>query len=326
MSQFENQNQNENNESLPMVNNEVVDKELSIDEFSEYLNKEEGVFKQETTDEIGLLNSINLDDQTFEQAKIESGIDSELNNINEEAETVFIEAKEKVNTLHHFNLEKPEGYKKDRPQKVVLNEVAEQDANFDELNKSGQKIQNNEIDEKEKRVSYVDYEVSPSINLRVRGDQYTYTEKDKDSNNYITAMYQKDLKKLYKMSFESENPIFAGKAIMDMVGRIPAGTEMLRGESSFSTDSFPLLLNTFLKYNEKDLGSLNAEQIGEFELNDSGKYSNISKLETPQEKIMELNNVIHKFSDNLNVNLSDAKVGEDGKNIVVPKIVITKNR
>ncbi len=144
-----------------------------------------------------------------------------------------------------FNLEKPEKYSQNKIKKIGVRESIKHEVYFDLLNKTGQRIQDSGS---EKVIKYVDYEISPNINLRVRGDEYTYTEKDKESkNNYITALYKKDIKELYKMSFNSENPIFAGKAIIDMINRIPVGTKIFRGETNLSTDSFPLLLNTFSK-------------------------------------------------------------------------------
>lgn len=317
----ENKNKIENNEIVkPII--ETSEKKISPEEFSDFLDSEKTSFKQETEEERKNLNSIGLDEPSFEQAKVEIGVEEDLHGVDKEVEDIVVEAKKEL----RFNLEKPEGFYKNKIKRVGREDSLEEDTPFDLLGKTGQKIGKDETG-REQMIRYVDYEISPNMNLRVQGSEYTYTENDKNSKSYIKAYYQKDKNELYKMSFESGNPIFAGKAILDMMKRIPVGTEMFKGETSLSTDSFPLLLNAFTKYSEKDPGSLEAEQIGEIFLNEAGKFSKVSKESTQEDQVKLLNEKIKDFSQKMKVELSEARISldEDGK-IVVPKILIKKNR
>lgn len=317
----ENKNKIENNEIVkPII--ETSEKKISPEEFSDFLDSEKTSFKQETEEERKNLNSIGLDEPSFEQAKVEIGVEEDLQGVDKEVEDIVVEAKKES----RFNLEKPEGFYKNKIKRVGREDSLEEDTPFDLLGKTGQKIGKDETG-REQMIRYVDYEISPNMNLRVQGSEYTYTENDKNSKSYIKAYYQKDKNELYKMSFESGNPIFAGKAILDMMKRIPVGTEMFKGETSLSTDSFPLLLNAFTKYSEKDPGSLEAEQIGEIFLNEAGKFSKVSKESTQEDQVKLLNEKIKDFSQKMKVELSEARISldEDGK-IVVPKILIKKNR
>lgn len=317
----ENKNKIENNEIVkPII--ETSEKKISPEEFSDFLDSEKTSFKQETEEERKNLNSIGLDEPSFEQAKVEIGVEKDLQGVDKEVEDIVVEAKKEW----RFNLEKPEGFYKNKIKRVGREDSLEKDTPFDLLGKTGQKIGKDETG-REQMIRYVDYEISPNMNLRVQGSEYTYTENDKNSKSYIKAYYQKDKNELYKMSFESGNPIFAGKAILDMMKRIPVGTEMFKGETSLSTDSFPLLLNAFTKYSEKDPGSLEAEQIGEIFLNEAGKFSKVSKESTQEDQVKLLNEKIKDFSQKMKVELSEARISldEDGK-IVVPKILIKKNR
>ena len=89
-----NENSSEDNESLN-VKPEVVEKEVSKEEFNSWLDSEEKSFKNETQEELGKSNSVGLDDQTFEQIKIETNVESDLNNINTDLEqTINIAKKE----------------------------------------------------------------------------------------------------------------------------------------------------------------------------------------------------------------------------------------
>jgi hypothetical protein len=317
----ENKNKTENNEVVkPII--ETNEKKISPEELSDFLDSEKTSFKQETEKEMKNLNSIGLDEPSFEQVKVEIGVEEDLQWVDKEVEDIVVEAKKEL----RFNLEKPEGFYKNKIKRVGREDSLEEDTPFDLLGKTGQKIGKDETG-REQMIRYVDYEISPNMNLRVQGSEYTYTENDKNSKSYIKAYYQKDKNELYKMSFESGNPIFAGKAILDMMKRIPVGTEMFKGETSLSTDSFPLLLNAFTKYNEKDPGSLEAEQIGEIFLNEAGKFSKVSKESTQEDQVKLLNEKIKDFSQKMKVELSEARTSldEDGK-IVVPKILIKKNR
>ena len=60
-------------------------------------------------------------------------------------------------------------------------------------------------------IRYVDYEISPNMNLRVQGSEYTYTENDKNSKSYIKAYYQKIKMNYIKCHLNQVILFFAGK-------------------------------------------------------------------------------------------------------------------
>lgn len=233
---------------------------------------------------------------------------------------------ELLNTeLFKFNLQKPQGYKENKKKLVsLLDQQIPEGATFDDLHKTGQKFINE--DGVEKTIKSVNYILSNNIDLRIRGREFTYRDKN-NQNNYITSKYNKNSGELEKMHFQSENSIFAGKAIMDMIDRIPSGTEVFGDEVSMSSDSFPLLLNTLNKYLEKDPNRFSVSQIDEFALNDNGKYSDISKSATVSEKVHLLNDKIKSFREKTGLFISDAHIIEkDGEyKIMIPKIKIIKN-
>ncbi len=224
-----------------------------------------------------------------------------------------------------FNLNKPEGYYKNRIQRTSLDgQSVPVGANFNELNRTGQKI----TDEAgtEKTIKGINYNVSENIGLRVKGRDYSYRSKN-NPDDHIGAEYNKDSGELVKMHFDSKNPLFAGRAITDMVERIPPGSPILGGEVSMSTDSFPLLLKTADKYVSRNPGRFSMSQEGEFALNNQGKYSKISKAENDEEKVSMLNKTIDDFNQKTGQKISHARIEGEGdeKKIMIPKIKIVKN-
>lgn len=92
----ENLNNLENNEIPKATHEKVEEKEISPEEFLSVANNEEQKFKQETTDEINKLNSVDTDQPSFEKIKNETGIEKELSALNTESEIVINEAMEQV--------------------------------------------------------------------------------------------------------------------------------------------------------------------------------------------------------------------------------------
>ncbi len=95
----EEQNKVEDAEVLKTTPEIIEEKEISPDEFSEVANAEEQNFKQETAEEISKLNSIDLDQETFESIKNETGIEDQLNTVNQDAERVINDSRNQVNGL-----------------------------------------------------------------------------------------------------------------------------------------------------------------------------------------------------------------------------------
>ncbi len=149
----------------------------------------------------------------------------------------------------------------------------------------------------------------------------------KNSGNYIRAQYNPETGNVEKMSFDSGSRVFAGKAIKDLIERIPVGSEVLGKETSMSTDSFPLLLNTIEKYTAKYPGRFGVSQNGELSLNNDGKNSSISRTNNIDEKLRMLNDRITVFSQKTGVAVQPArKVSEGGKEkIMVPRLKVVKN-
>jgi hypothetical protein len=283
---------------------------LDINSVTEELQKQQEIIL-ETTNQINIIrHNLGLDEKAV-------GIPSLDNN------------KEKVkileNQISRFNLQKPEGYGENKKKYTFLqNQEVPEGANFDDLHRGGQKIELESGDEK--IIKSISYDVSDGMELKIRGRDFSYKDKN-DNKNIISAEYNKDSGVLEKMHFDSENPIFAGKAILDMVERIPPGADVLGNEVSMSGDSFPLLLNTLVKYFNKDNNRFSISQIGEFNLNDQGKYSDISKTDDKIKKVYLLNQKIQKFKENTGIDISNAYVSktDGGEEIMIPKIKILKN-
>lgn len=223
-----------------------------------------------------------------------------------------------------FTLTKPEGYGADKTKKISLDNLpVPPNSTFRELHRTGEKV----TDDLgvEKVVMSANYDLGGDTKLHIRGRDYAYQSKSNPGNR-LSSEYDKNTGQLVKMHFSSDNPYFSGKTIIDMVERIPPGTEILGGEVSMSTDSFPLLLNAVSKYLSKTPDRFDVSQNGEMELNDQGLYSDISKVPTVDEKMDMLNQVIDNFISRTKIVLSHARQEntEDGPRIFIPRVKIIK--
>lgn len=89
------------NKEIPKISQENTDeKEISQEEFLNWLDNEGNLFKEETTNELGKINSVDLDQPTFEKVKNETGIENDLNTINQDAGQIINEAKDSISKLH----------------------------------------------------------------------------------------------------------------------------------------------------------------------------------------------------------------------------------
>lgn len=84
-----NKNDLGNKETPQVVLENIAEKEISPEEFLRIANREGQEFKKETTDEENRLNSVNLDQPTFEKVKNETGIGKDLVITNKEAEGII---------------------------------------------------------------------------------------------------------------------------------------------------------------------------------------------------------------------------------------------
>ncbi len=92
----EDKNNLENNEVPKVTPENLEQKEISQEELLNYLDNEEKSFKNETSEEINKSNSVDLDQPTFEKIKNETGVEEELNTINQEAEKYINEARQLI--------------------------------------------------------------------------------------------------------------------------------------------------------------------------------------------------------------------------------------
>jgi hypothetical protein len=74
-----------------------LEKEVTKEDLLDYAEQEKNAFLSESAVELGSLNSVNLDNDDFEQLKGETNIDAELNKINKEAEQTVEEIKKRAN-------------------------------------------------------------------------------------------------------------------------------------------------------------------------------------------------------------------------------------
>ncbi len=87
----------ENTEAPKMTPENLEPKEISNEELLDYSKNEEVAFKNETTEEMEKSNSVNLDEETFEKVKNETGVEQELAEIDKEAETAIAESQQEIN-------------------------------------------------------------------------------------------------------------------------------------------------------------------------------------------------------------------------------------
>jgi hypothetical protein len=75
---------------------EVEQKEIDQEELLGWLDQEEETFKKETRNELSKSNSVGLDEQTFEQIKIETNINNDLNNIDSEMDEIVLQKTKEI--------------------------------------------------------------------------------------------------------------------------------------------------------------------------------------------------------------------------------------
>ncbi len=138
MATLEEQNVIEDNETQKVIPENIAEKNLSQEELFDFANNEEQKFKQETTDEKSKLNSINIDEPTFEKIKNEIGVEQDLNHINTESEIVINEAKEQIKD----NQQKTMAEMRAPNITKILQETFSNEQDFSEANRIALKINN----------------------------------------------------------------------------------------------------------------------------------------------------------------------------------------
>ncbi len=100
MTNLEDKNSLENNEVPKVTPEKIKEKDISQEEFLNWIDNEGNLFKQETREEFNKTNSVELDQPTFEKIKNETGVEEELNILNEEAANSLDTAKKSVFELN----------------------------------------------------------------------------------------------------------------------------------------------------------------------------------------------------------------------------------
>ncbi len=94
----------ENNE-IPKTSQENIEqKEISQEEFLSWADNEQSSFKQETQEELAKANSVGLDEPTFKKVKSETGVESDLSNLNKELEEIIAQAKASSTPINSYNV------------------------------------------------------------------------------------------------------------------------------------------------------------------------------------------------------------------------------
>jgi len=96
----------------------IVQKEISQEELVNWLDQEKESFKKETQIELNKLNSVDLDQNTFNQIKDEVDIDNSLENIDSEMDQIVLNTKENLNNEEGSQIE----IKKEFVDEIINNE------------------------------------------------------------------------------------------------------------------------------------------------------------------------------------------------------------
>ena len=176
----ENLNNLENNE-IPKINHEkVAEKEISQEDFLNWLDNEGNMFKNETTDEMNKANSIDLDQSTFEKVKNETEVEQELNTINQETEKVISEAKSELSNEAMENIS-PELQHELNNLKFLNEEKPRRQAYLEKLRNDFKEqapyLSVSEKDYRDKQINKVEFEI-----------QHTIPDKIKEINKKIEEM------------------------------------------------------------------------------------------------------------------------------------------
>lgn len=169
-----NKNNLENNEVPKVTPEKLEQKEISQEEFLNYLDEEGKSFKNETTEEINKSNSIDLDQPTFEKVKNETGVEEELETINQEAEKVISESKNELTNESTENIS-PELQQELNKLKFLQEEKIRLQNRYDELEK-GYKENFQLVSKKE--LSWYESEMS-SIHNKLDNMRYSIPELEK---------------------------------------------------------------------------------------------------------------------------------------------------
>ncbi len=103
---LEEQNKIKKNEVLPVAREKIEDKEISPEEFLDYIESENQEFIKETKNEVENLNSVGVEEQKFNEIKKEEQIEEKLAEIGNEAKKVVDAAKNEVEIIEKQNSEK----------------------------------------------------------------------------------------------------------------------------------------------------------------------------------------------------------------------------
>lgn len=314
----------EPNREIPIVAPEHISSNLEIKQVQQ---PQEEIFQTaEELDAEIVAGELSIEQTKNRVQEIRAGLGLPLNENLDIPSIKHTEARiaDLVTQKSKFDLSRPDGYGAQKAKKISLDNLpVPPNSTFRELHRTGERVTDDFG--VEKVVMSANYDLGGDTKLHIRGRDYAYQSKSNPGNR-LSSEYDKKTGQLVKMHFSSDSPYFSGKTIIDMVERIPPGTEILGGEVSMSTDSFPLLLNAVSKYLSKTPDRFDVSQNGEMELNDQGLYSDISKVSTVDDKIKMLNRVIDNFVTTTKITLTHARQEDtrDGPRIFIPRVKIRK--
>lgn len=162
MTNLEDKNSLENNEVPKVTPEKIKEKEISQEEFLNWLDNEGNLFKQETQGELNKVNSIDLDQLTFEKIKNETGVENELDNVNQEAEKVIDEARSEFTNEKVENIS-PELQYELNNLKFLSEEKTRRQTYLEKLRsdfkQEAPNLSSNEKDYRNKQILKVEYEI-----------------------------------------------------------------------------------------------------------------------------------------------------------------------
>jgi len=133
-------NNNESNEVLKISRENMEDKEISLEELSSWLGGEERSFKEETQEELARMNSVGLDDKTFNDLKNKTEVESSLKGVDNLVEGVCDNArKESCLQDSVSNFEKSEISLESENWKFIANPVFNENYYYRIVNENGYK-------------------------------------------------------------------------------------------------------------------------------------------------------------------------------------------
>lgn len=316
------------NKEIPKVNPENLEqKEVSKEELLTYLDEEGKSFKNETSEEINKSNSIDLDQPTFEKIKNETGVEKELETINQEAENVISESK---NELANENAEttSPELQQELNKLKFLQEERIRLQNRYDELEK-GYKENFQLVSKKE--LSWYESEMS-SIHNKLDNMRYSIPELEKKIETFKNPiMESKESQKLEQSETVSNEQLNISETekTENPISATSNEVEVAKNNEAVKENYLKFLTQDFSE--EKSMAEkFNSLQEKLQNLDNAGRLSKISSrqlMETAKDVIRGEKNLndLGELSFNLDKIPVDINLKDTIRDLLVEKAFMTTN-